>query len=262
MPAFPLREGAFTVDDSKVFFPFDLEQDDVQNRTQGSLLVDIVPFLIQTKSDLIIIDPGLGFQLPNGEWQIHENIRNHGFDPGDITKVLLSHLHKDHAGGVAFSEGASFQLMFPEAKYFLQQGEADYAFSKSTSSSYEQDKLHFLIQQSNCVFLTGNGNISEEVKFEMTGGHTPFHQVFFINNEKEKFLYGGDVLPQSSQLIRKFVAKYDFDGKLSAEKRLELGKRAAEENRTVLFFHDTKISMAKVEWNGKQFSINSVTHHH
>jgi len=256
MPAFPLHEGAFTVDGSKVFFPFDLQQDDFQKRTQGSLLVDIVPFLIQTKNDLTVIDPGLGFQLPDGEWQIHENIRNYGFDARDVTRVLLSHLHKDHAGGVAFSKGNSFELMFPDAKYFLQQGEADYAFSKTTSASYEQDKLHFLVQQPNCVFLTGNGNISEEIKFEITGGHTPFHQAFFIDSEKEKFLFGGDALPQSSQLIRKFIAKYDYDGKLAAEKRIELGKRAAEEKRTVLFFHDTKISMAKVGWNGKQFSIS------
>lgn len=255
MPAFPLHEGAFSVDSSKTFFPFDLINDDFQKRTQGSLLVEVVPFLIQTKNDLVIIDPGLGFQLPDGEWQIHENIRNYGFDAHDVTKVLLSHLHKDHTGGVAFSERDTFQLLFPTAKYFLQQGEADYAFAKTTSASYEQDKLHFLVQQPNCVFLTGNGNISDEIRFEITGGHTPFHQAFFINNENEKFLYGGDVLPQSSQIIRKFIAKYDYDGKLAAEKRLELGKRAAEEKRTVLFFHDTKISMANIEWNGKQFSI-------
>jgi glyoxylase-like metal-dependent hydrolase (beta-lactamase superfamily II) len=255
MPAFPLHEGAFTVDASKVFLPFDLVNDDLQKRGNGSLLVEVVPFLIQTKNDLIVIDPGLGFQSPNGEWQIHENIRNYGFDANDVTKVLLSHLHKDHAGGIAFSDRNSFRLMFPNAKYFLQQGETDYAFSKTTSTSYEQDKLHFLVQQANCIFLTGNGNISEEINFEITGGHTPFHQAFFINNGKEKFLYGGDVLPQSSQLIRKFIAKYDYDGKLAAEKRIELGKRAALENRTVLFFHDTKISMAKVKWNGKQFEI-------
>src|SRR6476661_5364441 len=107
---FPLPEGTYTVDSSKKFIPFDASKDKVENRP-ASLLVDIVPFLIKTKSDLIVVDPGLGFskkgsvleESQHADFQIYENIRRFGFSPDNISMVLLSHLHKDHADGICYN---------------------------------------------------------------------------------------------------------------------------------------------------------------
>lgn len=212
----------------------------------ASLPVDICPFLLKTKNDLIVIDPGLGFKLDNGEFHIHQNILRYGFHPDEVTKVLLSHLHKDHIGGAAFQTENKFELMFPHARYYVQQGEIDFAFERK-GKSFEMDKLEFLVKHKNMTTISGNGKITDEIEFEITGGHTPFHQSFLISIEKEKFFYGGDVLPQSSQLIRKFVAKYDYDGKLAAEKRIEFGNRAANGNWICLYFHSTSTPMSRVK---------------
>ena len=61
MKIIPLSEGAFTIDETKVFIPFDKEKDDVQQRAQGSLLVEVQPFAVITKKDILVIDTGLGF---------------------------------------------------------------------------------------------------------------------------------------------------------------------------------------------------------
>src|SRR5438552_5354192 len=116
---FPLSEGTYTVDDSKKFIPFDSSKDKLENRP-ASLIVDIVPFLAKTKNDLIIIDPGLGLESENGDFQIHENIRHRGFSSDEVTIVLLSHLHKDHAGGICYGSNQAYNLMFPKATYFCQ----------------------------------------------------------------------------------------------------------------------------------------------
>ena len=101
MKIIPLSEGAFTIDKTKVFVPFNKEKDDLQERALGSLLVEVQPFCIITKKDILIIDTGLGFSNPDGILQIHQNLIDNGVDPMDVTKVLLSHLHKDHSGGVS-----------------------------------------------------------------------------------------------------------------------------------------------------------------
>jgi len=62
MQIFPLSEGAFTIDKTKRFVPFDLEKDDLQQRTTGSLLVEIQPFAVITSEDVLVIDTGLGFE--------------------------------------------------------------------------------------------------------------------------------------------------------------------------------------------------------
>ena len=57
----PLSEGAFTVDQTKKFIPFDKETDNLQDRKKGSLLVEIQPFVVITSNDIILLDTGLGF---------------------------------------------------------------------------------------------------------------------------------------------------------------------------------------------------------
>jgi glyoxylase-like metal-dependent hydrolase (beta-lactamase superfamily II) len=97
MKILPLSEGTFTIDQSKVFLPFDPEKDQLQDRTRGSLLVEIQPFLVVTEKDLILFDSGLGY-ANSGVMQIIENLASVGYASTDVTKVLMSHLHRDHAG--------------------------------------------------------------------------------------------------------------------------------------------------------------------
>ena len=100
MHAHALSEGTYSVDQSKKFILFNSEADSVTDRP-GSLLVEICPFLIVSKKGLIIIDPGLGLKNVTGEFQIIKNLSQLGYNSTDINYVLLSHLHKDHIGGVA-----------------------------------------------------------------------------------------------------------------------------------------------------------------
>ncbi len=44
--------------------------------------------------------PGLVTKTETGELILHQQIRKAGFDPEDVTFVLMSHLHYDHSGGL------------------------------------------------------------------------------------------------------------------------------------------------------------------
>src|SRR6188472_2663977 len=128
MKIIPLSEGAFTIDKTKQFIPFDKENDDLQQRSTGSLLVEIQPFCIVTSKDIIIIDTGLGFSNADGTLQIHQNLLDNGINPMDVTKVLLSHLHKDHSGGICREDKMLKQhyLSFPQAAYYVNKQELGY----------------------------------------------------------------------------------------------------------------------------------------
>ncbi len=118
MNIIPLSEGAFTVDKSKVFVPFIVEADDLQSRGIGSLLVEIQPFIIVTSRDVLLLDCGLGFSN-NGRPQIQENLEAKGFNTSQVTKVLLSHLHKDHAGGLTLKDKLGhYSLSFPIEQHY------------------------------------------------------------------------------------------------------------------------------------------------
>jgi glyoxylase-like metal-dependent hydrolase (beta-lactamase superfamily II) len=239
MQIIPLSEGAFTIDKTKAFIPFDPEKDDLQQRPPGSLLVEIQPFLIVTEKDVLLLDTGLGF-AENGSLKVHQLIRDAGIDPDSVTKVLLSHLHKDHVGGMSkIQPDGRRTASFPQAIYYVQQRELEYAFEKGFPS-YEPESFAFLEHLSNLVKLEGSGLIDGYIRYELTGGHCPFHQVFHIEADGEHAFFGADVAPQMNQMKNRFVAKYDYDGKKCMELRQKWWAQGQKENWTFLFYHDIK----------------------
>lgn len=239
MQIIPLSEGAFTIDASKKFIPFDTEKDDLQARNKGSLLVEIQPFCIVTKNDILLIDAGLGFSNPDGTLQIHQNLLDNGINPMDVTKVLMSHLHKDHSGGVSKEDKVLKNnfISFPNATYYVNKNEFDFA-TKTGKPSYTPTEFEILGNASNIVFTPDSGTIDDYIKYEVTGAHSPFHQIFLIEEDGQKIFFGGDVAPQLQQMKNKFVAKYDFDGKLCMELRQKWWLQGQEESWTFLFYHD------------------------
>lgn len=242
----PLSEGAFTIDTTKVFVPFDVDKDDLQIRPRGSLLVEIQPFLVQTNTDNILIDTGLGFKLENGQPQIFNNLAKLHLQPEDISIVLLSHLHKDHSGGIAFTENEyGKKLSFPKATYYINKDEYLFA-TTNASSSYVAGAFDILKDNPQVVFTGAAGNIGDSIFYEVTGGHSPHHQVFWIKEKEEIVFFGGDVAPQLQQMKNRFIAKYDFEGRKSMELRKEWWEKGKAENWKFLFYHDIKSPVVRV----------------
>ena len=234
----PLSEGTFTIDKTKLFIPFDEDIHDLQERPVGSLLVEIQPFVVITSKDVLLLDTGLGFEK-DGQMQLHKNLVASGINPTDITKVLLTHLHKDHAGGV--SKGADHgQLSFPDALYYIHEKEMDFAFEKGFPS-FITEELEVLRGSSQVVLLKEDeGTIDDFIDYKITGAHSPYHQVFWIKENGKQIFFGGDDAPQLQQMKHRFVAKYDYDGKKAMELRRTWWEQGQEEKWTFLFYHDVK----------------------
>ena len=136
MQILPVSEGSYTIDKTKVFVPFDQNTHQLNSRPIGSLLVEIQPFVIITENDVILLDTGLGYLNDKGTLQLHDNLMKIGINPSQVTKVLMSHLHKDHAGGITIKPNESDErfISFPYATYYVQKREFDYAMEHGTSS--------------------------------------------------------------------------------------------------------------------------------
>jgi len=235
----PLSEGSFTIDKTKIFVPFNHAEDDLYQRPIGSLLVEVQPFCIVTEKDILLIDAGLGFCSSN-QLQIHANLLSNGIKPSEVTKVLMSHLHKDHAGGISKRDNfGNYHLSFPNAVYYVQQKE--FAFAIETGyPSFMSEEIGVLENNTQMQWLDGDGTIDGFIKYEITGGHSPFHQVFWLTIGGRILFFGADDAPQLQQMKSKFVAKYDFDGKKCMELRQKWWQEGQEGNWIFLFYHDIK----------------------
>lgn len=239
MKIIPLSEGSFTVDKTKLFVPFNEITDKLQTRSTGSLLVEIQPFVIITSKDILLLDTGLGFTNTEGKMQIHKNMSDKDINPSDITKILISHLHKDHAGGVSENKNHS-KLSFPNAKYYIQERELNFALEKGFPSFIIEDIATLKDSKQVILLNDDTGVIDDYISYEVTKAHSPYHQVFWIKENNKTIFFGGDDAPQLQQMKHRFVAKYDFDGKKAMELRQEWLDRGSKEDWTFLFYHDIK----------------------
>lgn len=239
MKIIPLSEGAFTIDTTKKFIPFDPEKDDLQSRTTGSLLVEIQPFLIITSKDILLLDTGLGFSKTDA-MQIHQILQSHGLGAGDVTKVWMSHLHKDHAGGIQLTtSNGDKQLAFPNATYYVQAEELAYGLS-GENPSYHKEQFEILHNHPKVQLLHGDELIDGYIQCEVTSAHSKFHQVCWIKEESEIIFFGADDAPQLGQMRKRFIAKYDYDGRKCMELRKKWWEQGEMQKWTFLFYHDVK----------------------
>lgn len=240
---FPLSEGHFTVGRDKSFVPFDLENDELNERSIGSLLVEVQPFLIINEKDVILLDTGLGFSDKNGISQLTANLLKHNIKPENVTKILMSHLHKDHAGGIPniLNDGA-----YDNAKIYVYMPELEFAYEKG-APSYHTDEIDELRFHPNVVFLEGEtGKIDDYITFAHTNGHCPQHVVYWIDTNEGKIFFGGDEAPQYKQIKMKYIAKYDFDGKKAMILREQWAIEGEKEHWRFLFYHDVKTPMVQL----------------
>jgi glyoxylase-like metal-dependent hydrolase (beta-lactamase superfamily II) len=244
---FPLSEGVFTVGHDKKFVPFNLSSDELTERPTGSLLVEVQPFLVDTGKDLIVFDTGLGFSNNDGVLQIHDNIKQAGYDPADVTKVLLSHLHKDHAGCLTYKNANDLvKPTFAHAHYHIYRPEAEFAL-ETGKPSYRIEDIEPILHSGQVEWLEGDeGTIDGYIRFTHSGGHSKQHIVFLIDDGTDKVFYGGDEAPQLKQMKIKYVAKYDYDGKKAMHLRHQYAEQGRKEGWKFLFYHDVKTPVAEL----------------
>lgn len=208
-----------------------------------SLQMAVRPFVIRLKNDLVLLDCGLGLNN-NGDFMITSFLDQHGIKPDQITKVLLSHLHKDHIEGLGYFLNGSFLQHFQNATIYASKQELDYSLSQKGNPSFNDELVQQLSELSNLRLInTLQGNLTPEIYFEVVGGHTPYHLAFWISDGDQTIFYGGDNLPQARYLDYHIAYKTDYNGKKAMELRQHWQNESKKKHWKILLYHDLKLSM-------------------
>lgn len=232
MSVIALTLGNYTVNKSKKFSLIDSPS------TGSGAKVAIQPFLVTTKMDVILLDTGINLDQ-GGVPPVCQRLRDEDVNPEQVTKVLISHLHKDHIDGIGYFSDGEFINSFPNATIYIQQRELDFALAQEGNPSYRPEMLEQIALLPNVVLLNDDqGNITDEISYEVSGGHTPNHQVFWIKENGETIFYGADNLPQRNYLKFQVAFKNDFDGRKALEARQKWEEEGKEQQWTVLLYHD------------------------
>lgn len=239
---YPLREVQYQVNKSKNFQI--IEDSDLIDEANGYVLA-VRPFIIHKDDELILIDTGFGFH-EGGESVLVKRIEEIGFYATAITRVLISHLHKDHVGGIGQIKENKLETYFPNAKIYIHEDEMTYTMALDNHMSYNLDIIKGLQYHPQVNYLRNNqGEIIPGVFFEKVGGHVPHQMVFWVKENNETVFYGADNLPQLSYLKYDMAFKNDIDGKAGQMSRRLWQKQMVDESWTVLFYHGKSTAVKK-----------------
>jgi len=227
---------------------------DEQNRIRLNLTC---PLIIRGR-DAILVDTGIGNRLSDverkifshGEGWLPDHLRALAMEPGDITHVILSHLHFDHCGGlIRKSESGNIVPAFPKAKLIVQKGELETARDSGNErlrAAYRHMQEILAPTQASIEAVAGDTEVIPGVTASVTGGHTYDHQVAIVRDGGAAFVHLADIVPTRSHMRGPWNQAYDLDALRTMEQKSIYLKRAAAEKWWVSFAHDDRVFAAKV----------------
>jgi len=227
---------------------------DEHNRIRLSL---ICPLIIRG-SNAILVDTGIGNRLSaverrifdHGEGWLVDGLHGLGMEPGDITGIVLSHLHFDHCGGIVRRrESGNLESAFLRARIFVQQGELDVARHSSNErlrAAYKHVAECLEPIASQLEAIRGNVEIIAGVGACVTGGHTADHQVVTVTAGGGAFVHLADIVPTRSHLRGPWNQAFDLDAIETMAQKESYLNRAANEGWWMSFAHDEQFCASRV----------------
>lgn len=223
---------------------------------------------VETKNRRILIDTGVGnkhelkFYQPHNLKDIVEEIKKIGYEPSEITDVVLTHLHFDHCGyATCFDKDGKTGPTFLNATYWLSKAQWE---NYRNPRLYEKDSfftenIEPVFESNQLTLLEEDTNLFEGFTLKLYDGHTPGQIAVLIDTDNEKIVYPGDVVPTSAHVSLGWLSAYDNNAALAMEEKKRLLDKVVKEERTAIFYHDAQIVSAKVEQkNGYYFLKNPV----
>jgi N-acyl homoserine lactone hydrolase len=172
-----------------------------------------------------------------------DQLRARGFDPGDVKLVVMTHLHVDHASGVAQFPAATFIVSEREwraasVEKGLRGGyvrrQFDHAFDWRTVD-FDGDEVSSYVSFGRTLDLFGDGS----VRLASTPGHTLGHMSVVLRTREGEFLVAADAA-YTMRTIRESVMPYGAHDEHEFRRSLKEVQRYIEQapGATVAVGHD------------------------
>jgi glyoxylase-like metal-dependent hydrolase (beta-lactamase superfamily II) len=224
---------------------------------QGS----INAFLVNTGRQLILIDAGAGALYGDCCGRLLESMRAAGYRPEQVDEILLTHLHKDHVGGIARDNKA----LFPNAVVRVAQVESVYWRSREERQAAPEFLRSFFDSAAAALApyeATGrlrpfgaDGEVVPGIRSLAEAGHTPGHTAYLVESRGQKLLVWGDVIHVAPVQLADVQAsvKYDSSDVAAQRVRTDLLARAAREHLWVGAAHIAFPGLGHVRHEGDNY---------
>ncbi len=225
-------------------------------------------WLIRGNGRTILVDDGNGtkwsdklkdiYRLDNAQADLLSSLRRLGVSPGDVTDVILTHLHFDHAGGSTIMDNGKPVPTFPKAKYFVQREHwnlSQHPTDKDRASFMTEDFMP-LMEHGVLEFVDGETELFPGIDVLVCNGHTAAQQLPRISDGTKTMLFCCDLVPTTAHLPYPYIMAYDVRPLVTLEERKRILPRAFEEQWILFLEHDPLTEAVTLKKTEKGFAVD------
>jgi glyoxylase-like metal-dependent hydrolase (beta-lactamase superfamily II) len=205
--------------------------------------------LVRNGRDVVLVDTGIGEWCSEKERGIYavddepglgEALASCGVELDDVTVVLNTHLHFDHAGGNTRKAGDGYEPRFPGARYVVQRGELEWARSPTLRdrASFVPETIEPIVGAGLFDPIDGDGPIVPGVSVRRVPGHTPNIHAVVVEGGGRTLVFPSDLVPTAAHLPYPWVMGYDLEPLRTLENKISLLGEAAEKGWITVLQHE------------------------
>ena len=155
-------------------------------------LAPVRPLLVGTDEGYVMVDTGIGdmpeklrrYYPVHRDSNLRDSLSAEGLKPDDISMIINTHLHFDHAGN---------NRLFPKAQIFVQERELD--FARNPPRFLRGGYIRDFFETPDIQLIDGEKEVVRGIRVIPTPGHTAGHQSVLIDAGAKRYIYTGDVSP-------------------------------------------------------------------
>ncbi len=225
--------------------------------------------LLRRAGDLTLVDTGCGDRFTAKEQEIfafdqalslEKALAQAGFSRDQVTRVILTHLHFDHASGALRLEQGLLQPAFPRAEYLVQRGEWEDALQGRSimKSSYRPEDLRPLERSGQLRLLEGDTQLDAQLSTFVTGGHTACHQGVLVRAGGRTLAYPGELVPTRAHLRLHWNMAYDMFPYQTLTRKREFLEQAGAQGWIAAWNHDPASPWNRLVRQGESWAAAEV----
>lgn len=213
--------------------------------------------LLEGHGRRVLVDVGAGhklseklveiYRLEYHEHTLEGSLAAAGLSPADVTDVILTHLHFDHAGGATRRDGEKLSPTFPAARYYVQHRNLENARRPNPRerASYMPENFEPLVESGVLTAWEGSQSPWPGIEILTAEGHTRGQQLVRVSGGGSALTFVADVVPTAAHVRIPYVMGYDMAAIETMTEKTALLGRAADEGGWICIEHDPRVAFGR-----------------
>lgn len=222
--------------------------------------------LLRGQGRVILVDTGNSpfmeekllniYGIDFSEFTLEGSLKEVGVMPSEVTDVILTHLHFDHAGGAV----AGQLPRFTNAVYHVQKQHLEWARKPELKdrASFDSSMFEPLVEHGVINLIEGEGEVLPGVSVRLAHGHTSHMQMVLAKTEKGTVFFPADLFPTAAHLPLPYGMAYDNHPLITIAEKKAIYSEMIEERWAVVFEHDSLRKAGYVESSAKGPALGEV----